>query len=342
MIHKEAILSDTSKNPGFKDVAECAKVSVTTVERVLNERGSVSPETREKVLKAASELGLRRVLPLPDYGNLRIEVILPANPTPYWAKLSASFKNAAQLLPRGFMLHRTFVPENDPQAMIRAITASHLKRSALIIAAELDDEVAQSLKDIMEKGEILVFVSTRIPDLPAHAFSGVNNIAAGRLAASLINFSMRDDPAKVLVLQANTTLQSHRDRLDGFTSELGSIHSSEVFVTQEVSGASWEHLSELMKQDRLPDAIYETADSGSEIATILKKLKRRPIWIGHERNDIHDKLIRDRILDFVLDQDPSRQAKWALKEVLTKLGIQDSKLSNAEKPELRAFCNANI
>lgn len=342
MNHKEAILIDASKNPGFRDVAEFAKVSITTVERVLNERGSVSPKTREKVLHAASQLGLRRVLPLPDYGNLRIEAILPTNPTPYWARLSNGFKNAAKLLPRGIMLHRTFVPENDPQAMIRAINASQLKRSALIVAAELDSEVAQSLAGVMEKGEILIFVSTRIPGLPAHAFSGVNNMAAGRLAASLINFALREKPAKVLILQANTTLQSHRDRVEGFRAELHTNHKSDVFVTHEAPNASWGHLAELAKYGRLPDAIYETADSGGEIAAILRKLDRKPIWIGHERNDAHEALIRERILDFVLDQDPEKQARWALKAALTELGVENSDFSYVEKPELRVFANANL
>lgn len=42
------------------DVAEYAGVTKTTVSRVLNNKGEISPETREKVLKAVESLGYRR------------------------------------------------------------------------------------------------------------------------------------------------------------------------------------------------------------------------------------------------------------------------------------------
>ena len=42
----------------IKDVAKRANVSITTVSRVINEtEHSVSPETRERVLRAIQELG---------------------------------------------------------------------------------------------------------------------------------------------------------------------------------------------------------------------------------------------------------------------------------------------
>ncbi len=43
-------------NIRIKDVAERAGVSVGTVDRVLHQRGEVSPETREIVLKIIDEL----------------------------------------------------------------------------------------------------------------------------------------------------------------------------------------------------------------------------------------------------------------------------------------------
>jgi LacI family transcriptional regulator len=329
--------------PGFRDVAIRAGVSVTTVERVLNERGSVSPGTRMKVLEAAAELRLRRVLPSPDYGNLRIEAILPSNPTQYWAKLSAGLKNAAKQLPRGITLYRTFVPEFDPQAMIRAITMSQMKRSALIVAAEIDGEIERALTDAMLGGEIVVCVSTMIKGLPTHAFSGVDNVAAGRTAASLINFALRGKgPGRVLVLQANSTMQSHRDRVQGFIEVLSQGNTVEIIVTNEVPSLSRSYLSEMLARNQIPLAVYETADSADEIAPLMRTLETRPIWIGHERNSVHNDLMREGLLDFVLDQDPERQARWAMKHILSQLGIAGSVFSTVRRPELRLFCASNL
>ena len=47
------------------DVAALAGVGIATVDRVLNERGNVAPETARKIIEAARQLGLPRTLPGP-------------------------------------------------------------------------------------------------------------------------------------------------------------------------------------------------------------------------------------------------------------------------------------
>ncbi|MGH6806310.1 MAG: LacI family DNA-binding transcriptional regulator, partial [Ensifer adhaerens] len=60
----------------LKHVAAEAGFGTATVERVLNGRGGVRPETVEKVLLAVRKLGYGRTLPEPHRGVIRIEVIL--------------------------------------------------------------------------------------------------------------------------------------------------------------------------------------------------------------------------------------------------------------------------
>lgn len=47
----------TEKKPGIKEVAKTAGVSPTTVSRVLNNRGYISKETRDKVYRAMEQIG---------------------------------------------------------------------------------------------------------------------------------------------------------------------------------------------------------------------------------------------------------------------------------------------
>ncbi|MFH7127372.1 helix-turn-helix domain-containing protein [Klebsiella pneumoniae] len=51
------------KNISLAMLARQIGVGVATVDRVLNERGGVSPQTTRKVLQAAREAGLKRILP---------------------------------------------------------------------------------------------------------------------------------------------------------------------------------------------------------------------------------------------------------------------------------------
>ena len=51
------MIINANKRPTIKEVAKATGVSTQTVSRVINERPDVAPETRERVLKAISELG---------------------------------------------------------------------------------------------------------------------------------------------------------------------------------------------------------------------------------------------------------------------------------------------
>ena len=57
----------------FIDIANAAAVGIATVDRVLNERGTVSPQTTDRVLSAARRLGLNRSLPERYQRKLRFE-----------------------------------------------------------------------------------------------------------------------------------------------------------------------------------------------------------------------------------------------------------------------------
>jgi LacI family transcriptional regulator len=52
----------------LQDIAEMTGVGIATVDRVLNERGSVAPQTAEKVLAMARRLKLKRILPASTAG----------------------------------------------------------------------------------------------------------------------------------------------------------------------------------------------------------------------------------------------------------------------------------
>ena len=66
----------------FIEIAVEAGVSPSTVDRVLNERGSASEKARHKVIAAAQSLGVPRILPSARHELIHIDVMLPDNRTP--------------------------------------------------------------------------------------------------------------------------------------------------------------------------------------------------------------------------------------------------------------------
>jgi LacI family transcriptional regulator len=73
---EEAAMDSAALKPLLRRVAETAGVSSATVDRVLNERGNVSPKTAQKVINAARQIGLKRILPGSYHKGVRIEVLL--------------------------------------------------------------------------------------------------------------------------------------------------------------------------------------------------------------------------------------------------------------------------
>jgi len=82
----------------LKDVAERAEVTVTTVSRVINNRGYISEQTRKKVYDVMKELNyqpneLARSLSMQRTNT--IGIIVPHIVHPYFAKLISNLENAA-------------------------------------------------------------------------------------------------------------------------------------------------------------------------------------------------------------------------------------------------------
>ena len=63
----------------LKEIARRAGVGLATVDRVLNERGGVSPLKVRKVLQAARESGMKRILPEEHRQPWQIEVLISSN-----------------------------------------------------------------------------------------------------------------------------------------------------------------------------------------------------------------------------------------------------------------------
>ena len=84
----------------IKDVAEVTGLSVTTVSRVLNNRGYISEETREKVYAAMKQINYQPnevARSLSKQTTNTIGVIVPHISHPYWAEVISNLESQAYL-----------------------------------------------------------------------------------------------------------------------------------------------------------------------------------------------------------------------------------------------------
>ena len=134
------------KSPRFTEIAQLAGVSPSTVDRVLNERGSVSANAREKVVGAAKQLGVPRVLPLTRHGLIHIDVLLPANNTPFFRRINLALQRSIGMLDKRVVVHRAFLPEHKNDVIAQAILNPPYRRQGLILASPDTEPVRQALR----------------------------------------------------------------------------------------------------------------------------------------------------------------------------------------------------
>src|SRR5713101_3002346 len=98
----------------LSEVANRAGVGSATVDRVINERGNVREEVRRRVLEAARDLGLKRILPVSHHRMVRINVILARPELPLIRRMGIEFQRNAQRMDRSVVIHRTMLEDETP------------------------------------------------------------------------------------------------------------------------------------------------------------------------------------------------------------------------------------
>ncbi len=330
------------------EISQLAGVSPSTVDRVLNERGSVSAKAREKVVSAAKQLGVPRVLPQTRHGLVHIDVLLPANTTPFFKRMNLALQRSIGMLDKRVVVHRSFLPEHKNDVIAHAILNPPYRRQGLILASPDTEPVRQALRTISANGETAVAVVTNILEVPALKYAGIDNYRAGRAAGYFIG-RLTQRSGRVLILSSRTDYQGHVDRTAGCREALAPfaprLHcDSRTIETYDDPDRCYLAVSSALRSGEPIVGIYNSGAGSPGIEAALKKHQAndRICWITHEISDDHRQYIEDGLLDMVIDQDPDGQVLTALQHLLHAAQINE----NADPPiaptEFRLYFAENI
>ena len=307
-------------------VAQLAGVGIATVDRVLNERGNVSPKTTQKVVDAARELKLARLLPAAYRRGLRLEVILTRPDLPFFEQLNRAFVDAASTLDRSVIVHRSFIDETNPQLAAEQVLKS--EADALILYAQEAPSVIDAVTSITAGGKPVVTVCSDLPTSPRLAYVGIDHYSAGRTAAYFMT-RMTRRPGAVIVLTHCLDYRAHAQRIGGFRDWL-SEHKADLSVACILEGRDASDLSERLMTEALlgrADAIgvYNTSDANLAVARALQKTRRIAdvVFIGHELTEDTKRLLVEGTMALTIDQNPERQARAALDVLLARFGYAE-------------------
>ena len=304
------------------DVARAAGVSLATVDRVLNGRPGVRPATADKVEEAIARLGFSRDLNaslMARSRDLHVVFFIPDGTNEFMDALAEAVERrfASALADRMHLeLRRT--KALDAAALAEALNGLDAKTCdcALIVASE-EPEITAAVDAAHRRG---IAVMTLVSDLPGSArrnFIGIDNVAAGRTAASLMGRFLPQG-GKVAVVAGSLHLRDHAERLEGFRAAL-----TEEFPAIELVGPVEGHddrtetgslVGKLLAENSDMAGVYNLGAGNAGLVSALQASGRAKSLrvIAHELTEPTRAGLVSGAIDVVLDQNPDGEIAAAL------------------------------
>ncbi|WP_283639104.1 LacI family DNA-binding transcriptional regulator [Marinovum algicola] len=337
------------KKPTVEDIARHADVSTATVGRVLNNRGSVSANAREKVANAVRELGYRQ---LPDSithsvrGVLKFLFLIPNGESAFLQMFKQAVASAPAAVPDyEVKIDFGYIPFDDDEAIIAQLDAVSCEDYQGIAVFAVDAPgVRHAIERAKTRGLQVVTLVSDITDAPVN-FIGINNVNAGRVAGSLMGRFLPAGRHKIAIVCGTARLRDQIDRIYGFNQALGATLKT-VEVLEPLEGNSiieknYQLVRKLLAEHPDISGIYSSSAGNSGILRALSEIEQRPIVIMHELTPRLREALSRGELDAVIGQNVDHIARSAVR-VLRAHCLEAPIVESQEKITIDIFLADNM
>ena len=204
--------------PTVHDIAREAGVSLATVDRVLNARPGVREKTIAKVQEAVARLGYVRdtyAANLARQRQYRFVFVLPDGPSQFAQSLKSAIHEAyASQIADRTVIKVIRVPITDPHAIVRALqsgSADGIDGIALMVPET--PQVRDAISRLKDAGVAVVTLVSDLPNSRRDFFIGINSLAAGRTAGSLMGRFVHGEGGILVVTNSLRSRDSVERRL---------------------------------------------------------------------------------------------------------------------------------
>lgn len=299
------------KRPTIPDLAEAAGVSVSTVNRVLNQPESVRQPTRERVMGAAEEIGFYGLGTIQHAVRTgrerhRLGVLLQQKGRRFYRNLGNAMQAEARRWgDETIELSLDYLDDLSPERVAEGLLALAESCEAVALVAAQHPIVADAIDAVMAKG---VPVASLIAPLSAQgnvSFVGLDNWKVGRTAAWAFD-KMVGTPGKIGILLGNFRYRNQELNESGFRSYFREHNAAftllEPQATYESAAAARELVEGMLKEH--PD-LCGLFVSGGGITGALAALREMPkrddfVTVGYELFDETRAALIDGTLTMVI------------------------------------------
>jgi LacI family transcriptional regulator len=333
------------------DVAREAGVSPATVDRVLNGRAGVRALTAERVSEAAHRLGYR---PDPAAARLararvaRLGFVLPAGTNTFVGMLAEQIGALnVWLAEQRARAEVQTVDVFSPAALAQHLAGLHGRFDAVVVMALDHPLVRAAIDDLAAAGTAIVTLVSDVPGSRRLHYVGIDNVAAGRTAGTLLGRFVGARDGRVGVVLGGHALRDHAERLFGFRQVLGSEYPTlkvlDPIEGQDRSDRTEPLVARLLRREGALVGLYSigAGNRGIQAALETSGRAREITWICHELTPHARRALLDGTADAVINQDAGHEVRSACRVALAAIH-GERVIADQERIRIDIFVKDNL
>lgn len=338
--------------PTVHDIAQTAGVSLATVDRVLNKRPGVRAKTILRVNEAIEKLGYVRDVAAANLARQRtydFVTVMPDAPTEFLGELR---KAVVEIAAKGALdrvgIDMRAYPADDTHALAEMIGGlAKARPDGLALMAPETPRVRDAVRRLMRAGVSVVPIVADLPTADCGHFVGINNVAAGRTAATLLGRFLPDRPGSVMVVASTMTTRDHAERRLGFDRVMGErfghlavLPTLECYDRAELVE---ERVAEMLSLHDDIVGVYSAGAGNQGLVRVLQEagLRDRITVIAHELTDCTRAALTNGTIDAVIAQNPGHIVRSAIRVLRAEVdGVET--IPSQERIRTEIFLKENL
>lgn len=347
MIFRMSDLRRTS----LHDVALAAGVSLATVDRVLHGRAGVRARTAEHVRAVVERLGYRpdpAATRLARKSRARIVFVLPSGTNTFVDMLDRQVhavlpwlaeQRAAAAVQRADVF--------SPEALARHLLGLRGRCDAVVVMGQDHPLVRAAIDELVAHDVVVVTLVSDVPGSRRTRFVGIDNVTAGRTAASLLGRFVGSRQGSVGIVMGSRALRDHAERLFGFEQVMNAEYRHLTLLPpiegHDLSARTEPAVAKLLRREAGLVGLYSIGAGNRGIHAALEHSGRAAsiVWICHELTPQARQALLSGVADAVINQDAGHEVRSACRLALAALS-GERVLPDQERIRLDIFLRDNL
>lgn len=310
------------KQVTIKDIAKIAGVSRGTVDRVINNRGSVSEKVQDKILKIARELGYEKNIMASRLASPKIFSIAVVCPDPksdiFWELPKAGIESAISLV-KYYGIKLTYFEFNlfDKKEFEKQLKSAIESKPDAIILAPVFLKESQKYLEYGGKVNIpFITINSEINHPNVLSYTGQSSWHSGYLAGKLFNITLKPYDEVIVINLAHqiSNAPHYTDKMAGLLKyfEVHSLKKNKVYWYESDKFDDEKKLKDFFKniQSKHPKlkGLFFTNSRAYRIVKFLEdeELNKYDI-IGYDMIEPNINYLKEHKINFLINQNPFQQ-----------------------------------